>query len=208
MKGALACFAEAVRGLGSFPGEVVIVAVGLHESPLGRGQDLTYLLGGTASRPTSASSASSARRRCRSRTSAARPSIAIRRGARSRELMTAAGTRTDPRRRPGDRGDRAPTRLAAVEHEWIGPSRTSSARCTAATSTTAIRSSAGSSARAAGRREHGGGGRGRVRRAAQPIAAESGCTIELDLQVSRGAYRIEPEHRLVLALQDLPRGHG
>ena len=45
MKGALACFAEAVRGCERFPGELVIVAVGLHESPLGRGQDLTYLLG-------------------------------------------------------------------------------------------------------------------------------------------------------------------
>ena len=48
MKGALACAAEAARvlaGRGSFPGELVIVAVGLHEAPGGRGEDLDYLLG-------------------------------------------------------------------------------------------------------------------------------------------------------------------
>ena len=33
------------RGERSFPGELVIVAAGLHESPLGRGQDLKWLLG-------------------------------------------------------------------------------------------------------------------------------------------------------------------
>ena len=48
MKGALACAAEVARVLAardaSFPGELVIVATGLHESPLGRGQDLNWLL--------------------------------------------------------------------------------------------------------------------------------------------------------------------
>ena len=60
---------------GSFPGELVIVATGLHESPLGRGEDLNWLLErAAASPPTTPSSASSAARRCRSRTSAARRS--------------------------------------------------------------------------------------------------------------------------------------
>ena len=48
MKGALACAAEAARVVaerGSFPGELVIVAIGMHEAPGGRGEDLTYLLG-------------------------------------------------------------------------------------------------------------------------------------------------------------------
>ncbi|MEJ7662127.1 MAG: CocE/NonD family hydrolase [Hymenobacter sp.] len=47
MKGALACAAEAVRVAserGSFPGELVIVAIGLHEAPGGRGEDLNWLL--------------------------------------------------------------------------------------------------------------------------------------------------------------------
>ena len=78
MKGALACAAETARLVaerGSFPGELVIVATGLHESPLGRGEDLELapdeqrLHGGLR-----ASSASSAARRCRSPTSAARRS--------------------------------------------------------------------------------------------------------------------------------------
>src|SRR5689334_9810166 len=48
MKGALACAAEAARIVkmrASFPGELVILATGLHESPTGRGQDLVWLLG-------------------------------------------------------------------------------------------------------------------------------------------------------------------
>ena len=35
-----------------------------------------------------------------------------------------------------------------------------------------------------------------------PIAAESGCVIDLDLQLVRGAYEIDPEHRLVVALRE------
>jgi acetylornithine deacetylase/succinyl-diaminopimelate desuccinylase-like protein len=46
MKGACAAAAEAVRVLAGqpFKGEVVIVAIGLHEAPGGRGEDLTHLL--------------------------------------------------------------------------------------------------------------------------------------------------------------------
>jgi len=47
MKGALACAAEAARVVaesGSFPGELVVLATGLHESPGGRGEDLAWLL--------------------------------------------------------------------------------------------------------------------------------------------------------------------
>jgi acetylornithine deacetylase/succinyl-diaminopimelate desuccinylase-like protein len=47
MKGPLACAAEAARvvaGSGSFPGELVVLATGLHESPGGRGEDLAWLL--------------------------------------------------------------------------------------------------------------------------------------------------------------------
>ena len=47
MKGALACAAEAariVKSAGAFPGELVVLATGLHESPGGRGEDLAWLL--------------------------------------------------------------------------------------------------------------------------------------------------------------------
>ena len=39
----------------------------------------------------------------------------------------------------------------------------------------------------------------------EPIAADSGCAIDLDLQDSRGAYRIDPEDRLVVALREAYR---
>ena len=35
-----------------------------------------------------------------------------------------------------------------------------------------------------------------------PLAAETGCEIELDLRLVRGAYEIDPEHPLLLALQE------
>ena len=48
MKGAMACAGEVARilkaGGADFPGEVVVVAIGLHEAPLGRGEDLIHLL--------------------------------------------------------------------------------------------------------------------------------------------------------------------
>src|SRR5207237_3842649 len=46
MKGALACAAEAARVVAgtNFAGELAIVAIGLHEAPGGRGEDLTHLL--------------------------------------------------------------------------------------------------------------------------------------------------------------------
>ena len=48
MKGPVAAATEAVRVVAesgrSFPGELVLVAIGLHEAPGGRGEDLTWLL--------------------------------------------------------------------------------------------------------------------------------------------------------------------
>jgi acetylornithine deacetylase/succinyl-diaminopimelate desuccinylase-like protein len=48
MKGAMACALEVVRMLARtgkhFPGELIVVGIGLHEAPDGRGEDLTYLL--------------------------------------------------------------------------------------------------------------------------------------------------------------------
>ena len=64
MKGALACAAETariVKASGPFPGELVVLATGLHESPGGRGEDLAWLLQrARLHAPTPSSSASSA----------------------------------------------------------------------------------------------------------------------------------------------------
>ena len=210
MKGALACAAEAARavaGAGSFPGELVIVAIGLHESPVGRGEDLDV--------PARRVRLHGRRRR---RLRARRPTlpvahpgcatfeIAIRRdGTVTHELKTPAGT-PNPilvAARVIEAIRARNEELAAVDTSGSARRRTSSARCTAATSTTATRSSAASSARAAGRRETPSRRRRPEFRALlEPIAAESGCAIELDLRLLRGAYGIDPEDRLVVALRE------
>ena len=129
MKGALACAAEAARvrrgGRGSFPGELVIVAIGLHESPVGRGEDLTYLLGergftadfgvvcelGGPTLPVA-------------HVGCATFEITIRReGMVTHELKTAAGT-PNPilvAARVIEAIRARNEELAAVEHEWVGP---------------------------------------------------------------------------------------
>ena len=35
----------------------------------------------------------------------------------------------------------------------------------------------------------------------EPIAVESGCAVDLDLRLVRGAYEIDPEHPLAVALR-------
>ena len=128
MKGALACAAEAARVVaerGSFPGELVIVAIGMHEAPGGRGEDLTYLLGehgftadlgvvcelGGPTLPVA-------------HPGCATFAITIRReGMVTHELQTAAGT-PNPVVVAASviEAIRARTEeLAAVEHEWVGP---------------------------------------------------------------------------------------
>ena len=210
MKGALACAAEAARVLkasGPFPGELVIIAIGMHEAPGGRGEDLTWLLREHGFRSDFAvvcelsgdTFLAAHMGQATVEITIARPGIV------THELKTAAGT-PHPIMAAGRviDGDRA-----RATQSWPRPSirgsgrrRTSSARCTAATSTTASRTSAASSARAAGRP-------GNTLEAVEaeflellePIAAETGCSIELDLRLVRGAYSIDPEHELSRALR-------
>jgi acetylornithine deacetylase/succinyl-diaminopimelate desuccinylase-like protein len=210
MKGALACAAEAVRVVaanGSFPGELVIVAIGLHEAPGGRGEDLTHLLeelGFTADLGVvcelGGPTLPIAHLGC------ATFEITIRRpGMVTHELQTPKGTPNpilvaakviEAVRAHNDE-------LAEVEHEWVGAETYFFGEV------------------------HGGDFYNRhpvecrfvgTRRWApgntlakveeeflallEPIAAESGCTIDLDLRLVRGAYRIDAEDRLVVALRE------
>ena len=129
MKGALACAAEAARVLaerGSFPGELVIVAIGLHEAPGGRGEDLTHLL-----------ERARLHGRPRSRLRARRPDAAGRapglRDVRDHDpprghghARAADGRRhaqSDPRRRQGDRGDPRAQRGAGRGRARVGRPR-------------------------------------------------------------------------------------
>ena len=193
----------------------MIVAIGLHESPLGRGQDLTYLLGehgftadfgvvGELGAPDACRSRTSAARRSRSR-SAATAMV-------THELKTAAGT-PNPNLVAARVIEAIRARneeLAAVEHEWVGPDtyflgevhggdfyNRHPVECRLVGTR---RWAPGNTLRAA---------EAEFRALLEPIAAESGCAIDLDLQVSRGAYRIDPEHRLVgRAPRGVPRRHG
>jgi acetylornithine deacetylase/succinyl-diaminopimelate desuccinylase-like protein len=209
MKGALACAAEAARVLaqrGSFPGELVIVAVGMHEAPDGRGEDLTYLLGkggftadlgvvcelGGPTLPVA-------------HPGCATFAITINRdGMVTHELQTPAGT-PNPilvAARVAEAIRARTEELAADAHEWVGPE------------TYFVGELHGGDfynrhpieCRLVGtRRWAPGNSFAKVeedfRALLAPIAAESGCAIELDLRLVRGAYEIDPEHRLAVALR-------
>jgi acetylornithine deacetylase/succinyl-diaminopimelate desuccinylase-like protein len=210
MKGALACAAEAARVLaerGTFPGELVIVAIGLHEAPDGRGEDLTYLLGergftadvgvvcelGGPTLPVA-------------HPGCATFAITIRRqGMVTHELKTPAGT-PNPNLVAARviEAIRARTEeLAADEHEWVGAE------------TYFLGEVHGGDfynrhpveCRLVGTRRWAPGNTPAkveedFRALLEPIAAESGCTIELDFRLVRGAYEIDPEHPLAVALRE------
>ena len=210
MKGALACFAEAARvagGRGSFPGEVVVVAVGLHESPLGRGEDLAWLLGeGGFTADFGVVGELGATSLAVAHVGCATFEIAIRRdGEVTHELMTAAGT-PNPNLVAARVIDAIRARneeLAAVDHEWVGPD------------TYFLGEVHGGDfynrhpveCRLVGTRRWAPGNtfaqaETEFRSLLEPIATASGCAIDLRLQVSRDTYRIDPEHRLVVALRE------
>ena len=135
-RGGAACSAE-----GPFPGELVLVAIGIHEAPSGRGEDLTLSpRRAWASRPTSGSSASSAVRRSPSRTRAGdgRDHDPPRRRRHLRAADRGRHAAPAPRRRQGDRGDGGGARRAGRGRTpVVRAETTSSARRMAATSITA-----------------------------------------------------------------------
>jgi acetylornithine deacetylase/succinyl-diaminopimelate desuccinylase-like protein len=210
MKGALASAAEAVRvvaeGGGSFPGELVIVAVGLHEAPGGRGEDLDYLFGehgftadfgvvcelGGPTLPVA-------------HPGCATFEVTIRRpGPVTHELQTPAGTPNPVHVAAGviDAIRSRTAELAATEHAWVGPETYFLGevhggdfynRHPVESRLVGTRRWLPGNTLAAVERE--------FRELLEPIAAGSGCAIELDLRLVRGPYEIDPEHRLAVALR-------
>ena len=188
----------------------MIVAIGLHEAPGGRGEDLSHLfeergftadfgvvceLGG----PT----LPVAHPGC------ATFEVTIRRdGMVTHELQTAAGT-PNPILVAAKviEAIRARTEeLAAAEHEWVGPE------------TYFLGEVHGGDfynrhpveCRLVGtRRWLPGNTFAQVEEEflalLEPIASESGCTIDLDLRLVRGAYEIDPDHPLAVALREAYR---
>lgn len=213
MKGALACAAETARVVAlrrSFPGELVIVAIGLHEAPSGRGEDLMYLLderGFTADLSVvcelGGPTLPIAHPGC------ATFEVTIRReGMATHELQTAGGT-PNPILVAAEVIEAIRTRseeLAAVEHDWVGADTYFFGELHGGD----FYNRHPVECRLVGTRRWAPGTtfgtvEAEFHALLDPIAREAGCAIDLDLRLTRGAYRIDSEHRLVVALRDAYR---
>ena len=209
MKGALACAAEAARVLkesGPFPGELVIVAIGMHEAPGGRGEDLTWLLREHGFRSDFAVVCElSGDTFLAAHMGQATVEITIARpGLVTHELKTEAGM-PHPIMAAGRVIAAIGARnaeLAATEHPWVGAE------------TYFLGEAHGgdfynrfpTECRLVGTRRWAPGNTLEAVEAEflallEPIAAETGCSIDLDLRLVRGAYSIDPEHELSRALR-------
>jgi len=208
MKGALACAAEAARVMSAtdFAGELAIVAIGLHEAPGGRGEDLTHLLrsGFTADYAVVCELTQPGKVVVAHMGQATAEITVSRPGMPTHELQTPPGT-PHPllaaarvvdaiRRRTGE--------LACEEHAWVGAETYFVGelhggdfynRFPASCRIVGTRRWAPGNSLAAVEEEY--------RALLAEVAAESGCEIELDLRLVRGEYGIAPDHELVRALQ-------
>jgi acetylornithine deacetylase/succinyl-diaminopimelate desuccinylase-like protein len=210
MKGALACAAEAARvwlEAGPFAGELVIVAIGLHEAPGGRGEDLTHLLrdGFRADYAVVCELTLPGHVTVAHMGQATAEITITRPGMPTHELLTPAGTphplHAAAKVLEAVRG--RSDELAATEHPWVGAETYFVGevhggdfynRFPASCRIVGTRRWAPGNKLAAVEREY--------RALLEGVAAETGCGIELDLRLVRDAYEIDPRHALVRALQD------
>ena len=209
MKGALACAAETARVLkesGPFPGELVIVAIGLHEAPGGRGEDLTWLLREHGFRSDFAVVCElSGDTFLAAHMGQATVEITIARpGLVTHELKTPPGT-PHPIMAAGRVIDAVAARnaeLAATEHPWVGAETYFLGEAHSGD----FYNRFPNECRLIGTRRWAPGNTLEAVEAEflallEPIAAETGCSIDLDLRLVRGAYSIDPEHELSRALR-------
>jgi len=210
MKGPVAAATEAVRVVAesgrSFPGELVVVAIGLHEAPGGRGEDLTWLLGEhgfTADYAIVCELAGD--RLVAAHMGQATVEIEIRRdGMPTHELQTAAGT-PNPilvAARVIEAVRRQNEELAATEHPWVGAETYFFGEVHGGD----FYNRHPATCRLVGTRRWApgntlGAAQAEYDELVAPIAAESGCTIDVRLELVRDAYSIDPEHPLAVALR-------
>jgi acetylornithine deacetylase/succinyl-diaminopimelate desuccinylase-like protein len=208
MKGALACAAETARLLAgtAFPGELVIVAIGLHEAPGGRGEDLTWLLREHGFRADYAIVCELGGDRLPvAHMGSATFEIEItREGIPTHELQTPAGTPHPllAAARVVESLRAWQDELAQTDHEWVGPESVFLGELHGGD----FYNRFPNRARLVGTRRWAPG---RTRDDVEPefrarldaVAAETGCDIELDLRTIRESYRIETSHPLVEALR-------
>ena len=209
MKGALACAAETARVLkesGPFPGELVIVAIGLHEAPGGRGEDLTWLLREHGFRADYAVVCELAGDRfVIAHLGAATAEITITRpGMVTHELQTPAGT-AHPIVAAGRVIEVIAGRneeLSAIEHPWVGAETYFLGEIHGGD----FYNRHPTTCRLVGTRRWAPGSTldqvdAEFRALLAPIAQETGCTIDFDLRLVRGSYSIDPDHPLAVALR-------
>jgi acetylornithine deacetylase len=208
MKGAAVCALETARLMAGrpFAGELAVIGIGLHEAPGGRGEDLTWLLGeGGFTADLAVVCELSGHDVAVAHMGQATAEITITRpGMPTHELQTPAGT-PHPLHAAARVVDAVRTRsaeLAAVEHPWVGAE------------TYFVGEVHGgdfynrwpSSCRIVGTRRWAPGNtleavEREYRSLLDEVETESGCEIDLDLRLVRGAYEIELDHPLLLALQ-------
>jgi acetylornithine deacetylase/succinyl-diaminopimelate desuccinylase-like protein len=210
MKGAAVCALEAAQVLlesGSFAGELVLVLIGLHEAPGGRGEDLTHLLTETGFTADYAVVCElSGHDVAVAHMGQATVEIEITRpGMATHELQTPAGTPHPlvAAAKVIEAARRRTEELAAVEHPWVGAETYFFGEVHGGDFYN--RHPAG--CRLVGTRRWAPGNtleavEAEYRGLLDGVAAETGCTIDLDLRLVRGAYEIDPEHELVRALRE------
>jgi acetylornithine deacetylase/succinyl-diaminopimelate desuccinylase-like protein len=209
MKGPVAAATEAVRVVAesgrTFPGEIVLVAIGLHEAPGGRGEDLTWLLGEHGFTADCAIVCElSGDRLVAAHMGQATVEIEItREGMATHELQTPAGTPNPVlvAARVIDAVCARNEELAATEHPWVGAETYFFGEVHGGD----FYNRHPASCRLVGtRRWAPGNDLGTVQaeydELVAPIAARSGCTIDVRLKLVRDAYSIDTEHPLAVAL--------
>ena len=211
MKGALSCAAEVVRILNAsddgFPGELVIVAIGLHEAPLGRGEDLLHLLRDLGFRADGAivCELGGGGRTPVAHMGSATFEITISRpGMPTHELQTAAGT-PHPLRAAGRLMETIAARsmqLAAVEHPLVGAETYFVGEVHGGD----FYNRFPTNCRLVGTRRWAPSTTFEVveedfRRLLRGVATDTGCRVDLDLRKVRDSYQMDPSHPLVRALQ-------
>jgi acetylornithine deacetylase/succinyl-diaminopimelate desuccinylase-like protein len=209
MKGALACAAETARVLkasGPFPGELVIIAIGLHEAPGGRGEDLTWLLREHGFRSDYAVVCElSGDTFVAAHMGQATVEITVSRpGLVTHELKTAAGT-PHPILAAGRVIAAVEARnaeLQGTEHPWVGAETYFLGEVHGGD----FYNRFPTECRLIGTRRWAPGNtleavEVEFLELLAPVAAETGCSIELDLKLVRGAYSIDPDDPFALALR-------
>jgi acetylornithine deacetylase len=207
MKGALVAALAAVERIGrDFAGELAIVAIGLHEAPDGRGEDLTYLLenGFTADYAVVCELTQPEKVVVAHMGQATAEITVSRPGMPTHELQTPPGTPHPllAAARVIEAIGRRTEELALQEHPRVGAETYFVGevhggdfynRFPASCRIVGTRRWAPGNSLAAVEEEY--------RALLDSVAAETGCEIELDLRLVRGAYGIDPGHELVRALQ-------